>query len=190
MENYYTFKELKEKYDWNGCNSAGIERQINYAKNRGVDIEYAFKKGKTYFSILKEPLLTEWLPYPLNQKYEVSKAGLVRNATTKKLVGDQDKTGYISVTDSTQKPMKRYRVHRMIMETFNPIENSEMYVVDHINGIKNDNRFENLRWLTQRHNMEERDENYAKLNKNYQKLIEKYGYDGLNALFETILNEK
>jgi hypothetical protein len=78
----------------------------------------------------------------------------------------------------------------MVMETFNPIENSDMYVVDHINGIRNDNRLENLRWLTQRQNMEEKNENFAKLNQNYQKLIKKYGYEGLNAIFEAILNEK
>jgi hypothetical protein len=75
------------------------------------------------------------------------------------------------------------------METFNPIKNSENYVVDHINGIRADNRIENLRWLTQRQNMQARDENFAKLNQNYQKLIEKYGYDGLNQLFEAILND-
>lgn len=78
----------------------------------------------------------------------------------------------------------------MVLETFNPIENSENFIADHINGIKTDNRIENLRWLTQRQNCQERDENFAKLNQNYQKMIDKFGYDGLNAIFEAILNEK
>ena len=33
----------------------------------------------------------------------------------------------------------------MIMETFNPIKNSQDYIVDHINGIKTDNQLDNLR---------------------------------------------
>ena len=80
-------------------------------------------------------------------------------------------------------------VHRMIAEAFlGEIPNG--YQVDHINRIKTDNRIENLRWLTQRQNCQERDENFAKLNQNYQKMIDKFGYDGLNAIFEAILNEK
>ena len=38
---FYTFKELKEKYQWN-TNENGIEAQIRYAKNRGVTIEKAY----------------------------------------------------------------------------------------------------------------------------------------------------
>ena len=187
-QKYYTFKELQEKYGWNSGTNGLIERQINYAKNRGVEIEFAFKKGKSYFIIVNDLIGDEvWKTYPLNPKYEVTKTGLARNASTKKLVGHKDDKGYIGIWDNTQTPTKRYAIHRMIMETFNPIENSDMYVVDHINGKRDDNRLENLRWLTQRHNMEERDKNYAKLNINFQKLIEKYGYEKLNQIFEDLL---
>lgn len=189
INDYYTFKEIQEKYGWN-CKCGEIAKQITYAKRRGVDLEYAFKQGKSYFKILDSLNIDDWKEYPNNPKYEVSKQGLVRNKDSKKLVGSSNADGYILIVDSAQTPVKSYRIHRMVMETFNPIENSDMYVVDHINGIRNDNRLENLRWLTQRQNMEEKNENFAKLNQNYQKLIEKYGYEGLNAIFEAILNEK
>lgn len=41
-----------------------------------------------------------------------------------------------------------YRVHRLICEAFHGICPSDKEVVDHINRVKDDNRPENLRWVT------------------------------------------
>ena len=41
------------------------------------------------------------------------------------------------------------------METFNPIENMEQLTVNHINHIKDDNRLENLEWLSNADNVKE-----------------------------------
>lgn len=190
LQGCYTFNELKEKFGWTTTENS-IDKQIRYARNRGVEIEKAFKQGKTYFRIIENYLNEEeWKIYPKDNYYEVSKSGKVRTTQEKKLVGSIATTGYCVVTNKTVIPNQYYRIHRMVLETFNPIEDSDLYVVDHINGIKTDNRLENLRWLTQRHNCQERDENFAKLNQNYQKMIEKYGYEGLNAIFEAILQKK
>lgn len=51
----------------------------------------------------------------------------------------------------------------MIMETFNPIENSQDYIVDHINGKKIDNRLENLRWVSAKGNQMNKIENWDQL---------------------------
>ena len=182
----YTFKEIKEKFNWTTkLTSDTLEKQIQFAKNRGCIIELASDKKPHLFKIITKPLNDdEWKIFPLNNKYEVTKTGLVRVVKTKKLVGSIDGYGYVSVTDSSQKPIQYYKVHKMVMETYNPIPNSSMYVVDHINGIKNDNKLENLRWVLQRQNTYYRDENWANISKKLQFLIENKGYEWVNALLE------
>lgn len=190
LNNCYTFKELQEKFGWK-TNEGQIEKQITYARNRGVEIERAFKQGKTYFRIISisGELSEEWKIYPKNPRYEVSKGGKVRLVENKKLVGALQLTGYITVTDQTQTPTQHYRVHRMVMETYAPIENSENFMVDHINGIKTDNSLNNLRWVTSRQNSNFRDENWAEISQNLQKLIEKRGYEWVNKLILLELEE-
>ena len=190
LDNCYTFKEIQNKFGWT-TNEGSISKQIRYAKNRGVEIEFAFKNGKSYFRIISinGEIEDTWKIYPKNSRYEVSKQGKVRLVENKKLVGAEQKTGYIVVTDQTQTPTQYYRVHRMVMETFSPIENSEEFMVDHINGVKTDNRLENLRWVTARQNSFFRDENRIEINENLQKLITKRGYDWVNRLLLLELEE-
>ena len=187
---YYTFKELKERYGWQTAEN-GINAQIRYAKNRGVVIEKAYKQGPTYFAILEDNtgMYEEWKAYPKNPYYEVSKSGKVRIAHSYKLVGAKTTQGYISITYQHNGQTEYYKVHRMVMETFNPIENSEIYVVDHIDGNKQNNDISNLRWVMQRQNIQFRDENWAEINQNLQKLIEKRGYDWVNRLILLELEE-
>ena len=63
----------------------------------------------------------------------------------------EDKNGYKKVVLMTKdKPGKghRFSVHRLILETFNPVPDMQILQVDHINGDCQDNRLENLRWTT------------------------------------------
>lgn len=48
---------------------------------------------------------------------------------------------------------KCFKVHRLMMNSFVPLENSEAMQVNHINGIKGDNKLENLEWVIHSKNL-------------------------------------
>lgn len=62
-------------------------------------------------------------------------------------------SGYIFVVLSTAYGPKPVQIHRLILLTFNPIENCKNLQVNHINGNKQYNFPNNLEWCTRSENM-------------------------------------
>jgi len=87
-------------------------------------------------------------------KYEISDAGLVRNAQTKIPMRDYDdgKNGYrkIKLTGDSGKRVMFY-VHRLVWQAFNgPIR--EKHEIDHVDGDYANNALENLIHVTHKQN--------------------------------------
>ena len=80
--------------------------------------------------------------YKINKRGEVF--SLIRNKTLKP---HTRRHGYYAVELNS----KAFSVHRLVAQTFIPNPLNKPFV-NHINGIKTDNRIENLEWCTQSEN--------------------------------------
>lgn len=87
-------------------------------------------------------------------EYKVTKDGQVIGKRGKPMKGHIDRCGYREVILSYYPNIqKQALVHRLVLSTFAPIENMELYDVNHKNGNKLDNRLENLEWCTRSENI-------------------------------------
>tara|TARA_R110000772_G_C13063338_1_gene415531 strand:- start:69 stop:536 length:468 start_codon:yes stop_codon:yes gene_type:complete len=71
---------------------------------------------------------------------------------TKELKTRKEKNGYMRVNLSQNNKPQKFSVHRLLALHFIPNPENKP-IIDHINGIKHDNRLENLRWVTQKENL-------------------------------------
>ena len=117
----------------------------------------------------------QWVDCYLTNEYEVSNMGRIRDKKSHRIYqGFTDtKKGYqqISIKDKT------YFAHRVILQSWLPKENLSEWTVEHKNGIRSDNRLENLEWKTIEDNVQQMIFMRGEMNKELTRIIQKFGYD-------------
>lgn len=99
--------------------------------------------------------MEEWKSIKDFDRYLISSNGRVKSLITNKILKQifDKSTGYLNVKLRRNNKYYTKHVHRLVVENFVPnLENKPL--TDHINANKIDNRLVNLRWCTQKENME------------------------------------
>jgi site-specific DNA-cytosine methylase len=120
------------------CGAGGTSTGIELARVNGE------KCAKVIDEIWKDVIGFE-------NHYEVSNLGNIRRKKSKRLRRVDFSIEYPSILLSVEGKHKTYRVHRIVAKAFLPEIEGKTHV-NHINGNKQDNRLENLEWVTQSEN--------------------------------------
>jgi hypothetical protein len=101
--------------------------------------------------------------------------------------------GYVSVTLTEDKKSKSMYVHRLVALTFIKNKDNKAFV-NHINGIKTDNKVENLEWVTHAENLHHlksvRDMYYDMENIRYDKLTKTFFFFTKHSGYTTLMQAK
>ena len=85
--------------------------------------------------------------HPEFTNYLITKDGNVINKKTNRILKPRTtENGYVIICLYKNKKSHNKRVNRLVLETYNPIENQHLYHAHHENQVRNDNRLANLEW--------------------------------------------
>lgn len=117
-------------------------KEINSATDKILTRDFLLE----CFDCNEEEGILIWKERPLHHFKSLKSCNSINSRHSGKLVSTIDKQGYNIATIDNSK----YRVHRLIWKI---VYNEEPNIIDHINGIRTDNRICNLRNVTQKENV-------------------------------------
>lgn len=194
-DNYYSEKQILNYLGRSVSKSLGVNDLTRYCRNAGLIIAPVAEtlKGpgsRILYQIIDDNFLIEgeeWVDCCFSDKHEVSNLGRVRDKLTKRLLGYKNSKGYLSVGFGQQSNLA---LHRVIYFSFHPelLQDKDLYVIDHVNGKRDDNRIENLRAISNLENVKEGKQNQKDCQTILAQLLLKYGYEETQKKLEELLN--
>lgn len=120
------------------------------SKLLGIGRDTVKRKLKTYYDLNENNIPEGFVQLKDYPSWAINKLGSVLNIKTRRVLKQgTDKKGYSLVCLTNKKSCK---VHRLVMLTFCPREDSHLLHVNHIDGNKKNNCLDNLEWCTNKEN--------------------------------------
>jgi len=124
-----------------------IDIEFDSIQNERLLQDYKMSFRKMYLNLnenLKDEVWKDIFGY--EGLYKISNYGRIKNINS---FHRQNFNGeYLVVGLTKNKKRKTFRVHRLVALSFNYVDNFQDLEVNHINGIKSDNRDTNLEWVS------------------------------------------
>lgn len=95
--------------------------------------------------------MEQWKSISGYENYRVSNLGNCKSGDNV-LVNKMDTVGYLIICVSKKSKSKTFRIHRLVATAFIPNPENKPQV-NHKNGVKTDNRVDNLEWVTRSENI-------------------------------------
>jgi hypothetical protein len=139
-----TFDSLIEAGKYVGISPSAISKAVlKINKTAGG---YAWEYEENYINMMD---ISKGKQIYSNNKYFVFPNGIIYNNIRKSIIKPiENASGYCYVTISNNKDKKNHYIHRIVADHFLENKDKNKTQVNHKNKKRNDNRLENLEWVT------------------------------------------